>query len=123
MHLADTQRRVGIEEELKRMRHLAVETADEVLSESGVVVDYTVGTMIELPRACIIADEIAKHADFFSFGTSAATLLLEPLVSLARAVKYERRHADARSASPWRRFLQIRFRYQLSSGRRAFEGS
>jgi pyruvate,orthophosphate dikinase len=64
---------VGIEEELKRMRHLAVQTADKVLSEAGIVVEYTVGTMIELPRACIIADEIAQDADFFSFGTNDLT--------------------------------------------------
>jgi pyruvate, orthophosphate dikinase len=64
---------VGIEEELKRMRHLAVETAEAVLAETGRKVDYTVGTMIELPRACVIADEIANHADFFSFGTNDLT--------------------------------------------------
>jgi len=64
---------VGIEEELKRMRALTVETAEQVLREKGVRADYTVGTMIELPRACIIADEIARHADFFSFGTNDLT--------------------------------------------------
>jgi pyruvate, orthophosphate dikinase len=64
---------VGIEEELKRMRQLAVETAEAVLAETGRKVDYTVGTMIELPRACVIADEIANHADFFSFGTNDLT--------------------------------------------------
>jgi pyruvate,orthophosphate dikinase len=64
---------VGIEEELKRMRRLTVETADAVLAEKSVRVDYSVGTMIELPRACVIADEIARHADFFSFGTNDLT--------------------------------------------------
>jgi pyruvate,orthophosphate dikinase len=64
---------VGIEEELRRMRELTVETADAVLAEKGVVVEYTVGTMIELPRACVIADDIARHADFFSFGTNDLT--------------------------------------------------
>ncbi|HEX5368736.1 MAG TPA: pyruvate, phosphate dikinase [Dehalococcoidia bacterium] len=64
---------VGIEEELKRMRKLTVETADKVIAEKGIAVEYTVGTMIELPRACIIADEIAQHADFFSFGTNDLT--------------------------------------------------
>jgi len=64
---------VGIEEELRRMRQLTVETAEAVLREKGARVEYTVGTMIELPRACIIADEIARHADFFSFGTNDLT--------------------------------------------------
>ena len=64
---------VGVEEELKRMRELTVETAETTLREQGMRVDYTVGTMIELPRACIIADEIARHADFFSFGTNDLT--------------------------------------------------
>ncbi|MGH3100615.1 MAG: putative PEP-binding protein, partial [Thermoleophilia bacterium] len=59
---------VGFEEELRRLRELTIETAEE---EGDV--EYLVGTMIELPRACVRADEIAAHADFFSFGTNDLT--------------------------------------------------
>ncbi len=64
---------VGFEEELKRMRALTVETADAVLKERGVALDYTVGTMIEVPRAALTADQIVLQADFFSFGTNDLT--------------------------------------------------
>ena len=64
---------VGIEAELEELRQLTEETADQVLRERGATILYTIGTMIELPRACIIADRIAQHADFFSFGTNDLT--------------------------------------------------
>ena len=64
---------VGIEEEFESMRQLTVSTAEAVLREKKTRVNYSVGTMIELPRACIIADDIARHAEFFSFGTNDLT--------------------------------------------------
>ena len=64
---------VGFAEELLRLRALTIETADEEMEDAGRRIDYHVGTMIELPRACIRADEIAAVADFFSFGTNDLT--------------------------------------------------
>ena len=64
---------VGLPEELERMRQLTVEVAEGVLAEHGVELEYLVGTMIELPRAALLAGAIAQHADFFSFGTNDLT--------------------------------------------------
>ena len=64
---------VGLDEELRILRELVVETAEEVMAKTGQKFEYKVGTMIELPRACITADQIAAHADFFSFGTNDLT--------------------------------------------------
>jgi pyruvate,orthophosphate dikinase len=64
---------VGHSKELARMKELAVKTADAVLAREKMSIAYTVGTMIELPRACLVADKIAADADFFSFGTNDLT--------------------------------------------------
>ncbi len=59
--------------EFKIVRERIDAVAEEVIRKSGVKLDYKVGTMIELPRAAVTADEIAKEADFFSFGTNDLT--------------------------------------------------
>ena len=59
--------------ELKYVKGIVVETADEEISKSGIQLEYEVGTMIEIPRAALTADEIAKEADFFCFGTNDLT--------------------------------------------------
>ena len=59
--------------ELKYVKNIVVETADAEIKEAGVELDYEVGTMIEIPRAALTADEIAKEADFFCFGTNDLT--------------------------------------------------
>ena len=64
---------VGFAEELRRLRELTLDTAAAELELAGGELDYRVGTMIELPRACVRADEIASVADFFSFGTNDLT--------------------------------------------------
>ena len=64
---------VGIVEELKNVKKVVVETADALIKESGIDMTYHVGTMIEIPRAALTADEIAKEAEFFCFGTNDLT--------------------------------------------------
>ncbi len=64
---------VGSAREMQVTREIAVRTADEVIAAEGVELDYMVGTMIELPRACVVADTIAENAEFFSFGTNDLT--------------------------------------------------
>ena len=64
---------VGEVKELKYVKDVVVATADEELKAAGVEMPYKVGTMIEIPRAALTADEIAKEAEFFSFGTNDLT--------------------------------------------------
>jgi pyruvate,orthophosphate dikinase len=64
---------VGFLTELKEQARIVHETAKRVFAEKGITVPYLVGTMIELPRACVVADQIAKEAQFFSFGTNDLT--------------------------------------------------
>ncbi|KAJ4458635.1 Pyruvate phosphate dikinase [Paratrimastix pyriformis] len=61
------------EVEMKLMRELCVEEAEKVMAAHNIKIPYTVGVMMELPRACLMADHIAKHAEFFSFGTNDLT--------------------------------------------------
>ncbi len=64
---------VGEAKELSLLRELVVETVENVKSAQGVDFDYLIGTMIELPRAAVTANEVAEYADFFSFGTNDLT--------------------------------------------------
>lgn len=64
---------VGVVEEFKQQARVIRETAETLFKEQGDRVDFLVGTMIEIPRAALTADEIAKEADFFSFGTNDLT--------------------------------------------------
>ena len=64
---------VGEVKELKFVKDVVVATADKLIAEAGVDMKYEVGTMIEIPRAALTADEIAKEAEFFSFGTNDLT--------------------------------------------------
>ena len=64
---------VGEAKELKFVKDIVVETADKLIKEAGVEMEYHIGTMIEIPRAAVTADQIAKEAEFFSFGTNDLT--------------------------------------------------
>ena len=63
----------GTHEEMKLQETIVRNTAEKVIEERGERIDYLVGTMIEIPRACLIADKIAENAEFFSFGTNDLT--------------------------------------------------
>lgn len=64
---------IGEIKELRYVKNIVVETANKVMDENNIKIEYKVGTMIEIPRATITADEIAKEAEFFSFGTNDLT--------------------------------------------------
>ena len=64
---------VGDAKELKFVKDIVVKTADAEIAASGIELKYEVGTMIEIPRACLTADEVAKEAEFFCFGTNDLT--------------------------------------------------
>lgn len=64
---------VGDVKELRFVKDIVIEEADKLLRDRGVSIDYKVGTMIEVPRAALLSDEIAKEADFFSYGTNDMT--------------------------------------------------
>ena len=64
---------VGEKKELKFVKDIVVETAEKVKAEKGSDIEYHIGTMIEIPRAALTADEIAEEAEFFSFGTNDLT--------------------------------------------------
>jgi pyruvate,orthophosphate dikinase len=66
---------VGHAREIEVLRSLLTETAQEEFDKAGVTVPYQFGTMMEVPRACLTADQIVRHADFFSFGTNDLTQL------------------------------------------------
>ena len=64
---------IGTTGEMKTIKEYAIEVAETVMKETGVKVEYMIGTMIEIPRAALLAGEIAKDAEFFSFGTNDLT--------------------------------------------------
>ena len=66
---------IGDIKELKFVKKMVTDTAEEIIANSDIDLKYSVGTMIEIPRACLVADQIAEEAEFFSFGTNDLTQL------------------------------------------------
>ena len=64
---------VGLSEEMEIFREMVDRIAEEYYKSTGIIVDYKVGSMIEVPHSVLVADKIAKVADFFSFGTNDLT--------------------------------------------------
>ena len=64
---------VSIDRELEILRALTVDESEAVFARRGARIDFLIGTMIELPRACLTSDKLAPHADFYSFGTNDLT--------------------------------------------------
>ena len=64
---------IGTRKELAFVKQIVLDTAEKIFAEQGERIEFQVGTMIEIPRACVVADEIARDADFFSFGTNDLT--------------------------------------------------
>src|SRR5918997_4058151 len=88
---------VGFAEELRRLRELTLDTASAELEQAEREIDLLVGTMVELPRACLRADEIAAQADFFSFGTNDLT---QTTLGFSRDSRRRRPRSPRRASRP-----------------------
>lgn len=98
---------VGEVKELKFVKDVVVKTADALIAAAGVDMKYEVGTMIEIPRAALTAGEIAKEADFFSFGTNDLTQMTFGF-SRDDAAKFLTAYYDAKSTRVIRSSIWIR---------------
>jgi hypothetical protein len=99
---------IGSVEEFDNQKAIVVKIADEVLGKAGLKHQhYLVGTMIEIPRAALLADKVAKSAQFFSFGTNDLT---QTTMGLSRDdyTKFQKSYEDQRSSRPIRSLCSIR---------------